>query len=160
MSGSIGNNARSQGHPQPRIFEEYIEGVVDGRSFTLAESRRLKCFRLAKQQQRTVNQVRPKIPKNPGGWEIGVLSPSSMLSIESIAIESGFVFDHFAKFSRLDQFLDREERAVPAAVLIYGQKPASLEGQADEFFCFHHGGGHRLVHDYIAIGFQARSRIS
>src|SRR5215472_17267995 len=109
MSGSIGNNARSQGHPQPRIFEEYIEGVVDGRSFALPESRRPNGFRLAKQHQRTVDEVRPKIPKNPGGREIGVLSPGTMLSIEAIAIESGFVFDHFAKFSRLHQFLDREE---------------------------------------------------
>src|ERR1700722_9613304 len=70
------------------------------------------------------------------------------------AVEARFVLHDVTEGSGANEFRKRAKISIPAAVLIYGQKPAARRGQLRQFVAFLPGGGKRLVDNHIPTSEQ------
>src|SRR5215475_8264277 len=92
--------------------------------------------------------MRTQIKKQPGTWEI-LLAPGSRLQVRSKTIEATLVLGKAPEEFAIQHLLNREEIAVPPAILKHAQDAAYLAREFDESIGIRGGIREGLVDDHM-----------
>src|SRR3954470_4253220 len=96
----------------------------------------------AEEEERLVDQVRAQVVEHAARLLGRIqLAPGARANLRSPALEAGLEPVHLAERALLDQLADREEVAVPAAVVEDGQHQRALAGRLFDPAAVGGGGG-------------------